>query len=336
MQRSDLFSLLAVIGTAAAIAGADEFDPWKSAAVYELEYAVDLGPLAGRDDVRVWIPLPATNTHQRLLGSVLASPWPARITHDEHGNRFLYLEPDGPQPEPVVHLRWVIERQVHRGRSAPAPPADSPYLKPCRRIPLDGELRSISQRLCRGLDDPGARQRVIYDHVLASMTYSKHGQGWGRGDALWACRAGYGNCTDFHSLLIGLCRCANIPARFVMGFPMPDAAEPTPVRGYHCWAEVYEPGVGWVGIDASEAAKSGRKEAYFGTLPADRIEFTVGRDLRLVPPQAGEPLNYFIYPYAEVAGRPVEQVPWRLQARRLPAPTSTSKAGPTARPAGRP
>jgi hypothetical protein len=29
----------------------------------------------------------------------------------------------------------------------------------------------------------------------------------------------------------------------------------------------------------------------------------MGRDLRLNPPQQGEPLNYFVYPYVEVAGQ---------------------------------
>jgi hypothetical protein len=29
------------------------------------------------------------------------------------------------------------------------------------------------------------------------------------------------------------------------------------------------------------------------------VQFTVGRDIRLDPPQRGDPLNYFIYPYGE-------------------------------------
>jgi len=33
------------------------------------------------------------------------------------------------------------------------------------------------------------------------------------------------------------------------------------------------------------------------------VQFTVGRDLELSPKQSGSPLNYFIYPYVEVAGK---------------------------------
>jgi hypothetical protein len=31
---------------------------------------------------------------------------------------------------------------------------------------------------------------------------------------------------------------------------------------------------------------------------------SMGRDIRLSPAQKGEPLNYFVYPYAELDGRP--------------------------------
>jgi hypothetical protein len=54
------------------------------------------------------------------------------------------------------------------------------------------------------------------------------------------------------------------------------------IEEYHCWTEFYLPGVGWFPIDASEAWKhKERRDLYFGTHPADRIQFTVGRDLEL-------------------------------------------------------
>lgn len=53
-------------------------------------------------------------------------------------------------------------------------------------------------------------------------------------------------------------------------------------------------------MDASEASKNpGRKDQLFGGLDADRIEMTVGRDLRL-PGAKGESINFMVYPYVEV------------------------------------
>jgi hypothetical protein len=46
------------------------------------------------------------------------------------------------------------------------------------------------------------------------------------------------------------------------------------------------------------------KDYYFGNLTADRVMFTVGRDLQLTPRQAGGPVNFLVYPYVEVEGKP--------------------------------
>ncbi len=196
------------------------------------------------------------------------------------------------------------------------------YLAPNKLIPLQGVIRDAALKESRGLETDGEKIRAFYDYIVRTMRYNKSGTGWGQGNAVWACGSKRGNCTDFHSLFIGMARSQGIPARFVMGFPIPsDEAEGT-VSGYHCWAEVYERGRGWLPLDASEAKKSGRADAYFGALPSDRIEFTLGRDLTLEPPQAGEPLNYAIYPYAEADGEPLPKVPFTLRYRRLPAGTA--------------
>jgi transglutaminase-like putative cysteine protease len=77
------------------------------------------------------------------------------------------------------------------------------------------------------------------------------------------------------------------------------------VSGYHCWAELYVRGRGWVPVDASEAWKDpSRRDYYFGHHDADRLEFSRGRQLTLEPAQQGPPLNFFVDPYAEVDGKP--------------------------------
>jgi len=138
----------------------------------------------------------------------------------------------------------------------------------------------------------------------------------GRGDAVWACENKRGNCTDFHSLFIGMLRSQGIPARFLIGFPVPDA-EAGAIPGYHCWAEFLDEKRGWIPVDASEAKKKEMPDAYFGTIPNDRIEFTAGRDIVLSPPQRGEPLNYFVYPYAEAQGKALEPPHAELRFRRM-------------------
>jgi transglutaminase-like putative cysteine protease len=148
--------------------------------------------------------------------------------------------------------------------------------------------------------------RVLYDVVNSHMRYSKEGIGWGEGDAVWACDSRFGNCSDFHSLFISLARSQKIPARFEIGFPLPEKRGEGEIPSYHCWAKFKPQGRGWVPVDISEANKDpSRKEYFFGNLSADRVAFSEGRDLTLVPKQDGPPLNFFVYPYVEVDGKPL-------------------------------
>src|SRR5258708_33998970 len=103
-----------------------------------------------------------------------------------------------------------------------------------------------------------------------------------------------------------MARAKGIPARFVIGFPL--TAKDGDVKGYHCWAEFYVKGRGWIPVDASDASKSSDpavREALFGNLDPDRVQFTVGRDL-VLEPRPAQPLNYLVCPPADPGGTEVE------------------------------
>jgi transglutaminase-like putative cysteine protease len=106
-----------------------------------------------------------------------------------------------------------------------------------------------------------------------------------------------------------MARSQGIPARFAVGFSLPEARGAGVITGYHCWAELYVRGRGWVPVDSSEAAKAlakgdpARKDYYYGHHDENRIEFSRGRNLTLEPAQQAGPLNFFVYPYAEVDGK---------------------------------
>ena len=164
----------------------------------------------------------------------------------------------------------------------------------------DGDLDLVAL-----LEEPLDVARQLYDLVDQHVVYKKEGQGWGRGDTNWVCDSGYGNCTDFHSLFISLARSQELPARFEIGFSIPTDKLEGPIAGYHCWAWFYLDRRGWTPVDISEADKHPElKEYYFGNLTENRVAFSKGRDLVLVPKQDFKPLNFLIYPYVEVDGKP--------------------------------
>ena len=58
-------------------------------------------------------------------------------------------------------------------------------------------------------------------------------------------------------------------------------------------------------MDISEADKAPEKtEYFFGNICQNRFSMSSGRDLVLEPKQQGGPVNFFIYPYLEVDGKP--------------------------------
>ena len=112
------------------------------------------------------------------------------------------------------------------------------------------------------------------------MQYDKSVPGFGLGDIPYCLKVGKGNCTDFHTLFIALARASGIPARWNTGFPLAygdgtPGSPPQEVKGYHCWAEFYAPGAGWVPVDIAEARKHPElKDYFFGGLSGNRILFT--------------------------------------------------------------
>ena len=311
---------LATAVTAAAAAAAAEADAPR-VREFDLTYSAqvqELPPAAKR--VEVWLPYPVSDEHQEVKVTGVSSPYPYEVLQESrHGNSMLHLLVTNPPSREIplsltVHVRRKEYLHNDFAKYDPAAkverPADvEPWLQPDRLVPLDDRIRKLAREVTEGKKTDLERARAIYDYVVATMSYDKSGTGWGNGDIYWACDAKRGNCTDFHALFIGLNRAVGIPARFSIGFPLPPERGQGEVAGYHCWAEFYLAGFGWVPVDASEARKHPEKKAYFfGAHDENRVQFSTGRDLVLNPRQAGAPLNYFIYPFVEVDGQAYSNV----------------------------
>ena len=166
-------------------------------------------------------------------------------------------------------------------------------------------LVSLSPRIRALSDSIGTNHRARYDYVLSLMEYDKTVPGWGNGDSERACDVRKGNCTDYHSLFMSLCRAQGVPAVFEMGYPTKPEGEVDRTGGYHCWAWFYRDGA-WLSVDISEADKNPEKtDFFFGNLDPDRISFSRGRDVKL-PGMQGPALNYLPSgAYVEVDPPPV-------------------------------
>jgi transglutaminase-like putative cysteine protease len=277
---------------------------------------------SGAKRVRIWVPVPQTDQHQTVRLLAIEAPVKTRMTREtEYGNRMMYAEiqnfADG---KAEFSLEFEITRREYsRGDYAHLKRADQePSIVPAAMgrlisadslIPTDGKIKQLAIEVTGHENSTVAKAKAAYDYLFTNMRYDKTGSGWGRGDAVWACDAKRGNCTDFHSPFIGMLRADGIPARFDIGFPVPENKDKGDIAGYHCWAEFYSHKTGWIPVDISEAWKAKEKQDYFfGSVDANRVQLSTGRDVTLSPKQVGPALNYFVYPYVEVDGKPYEKL----------------------------
>jgi transglutaminase-like putative cysteine protease len=300
---------------------------------FSFTYQVHVPANTDAKSSRLWIPLPQNDAFQAVSNLKIESSVGHTEGRDpEYQNPFAVFTPTPAQATAGydVTLLFNATRREHsvnmhspalQNTSAVSPSNDplmKRYLEPDKLVPLNGTIAELSKQQTAGDTTPLQKARHIYDYVVATMRYDKTGEGWGRGDAVWACTSKHGNCTDFHSLFIGMMRSAGIPARFEIGFPLPEGKSEGDIPGYHCWAEFYLNGIGWIPVDASEAWKNPAKRDYFfGAHDDNRVFFTYGRDLVLSPDQKGPALNYFIYPYAESDGQPVKGLTTHFAFRDL-------------------
>jgi transglutaminase-like putative cysteine protease len=302
-MKKVLFAALALLTTTAAFAG--------NAKTFRATYTATINGIPeGTKEVTVWVPLPASKGPQSVRDLAIESPYKwTRHRDDIYGNEYAVATISNPPQDLSVPVRFTAVREEaefgHPYDTKSTARDRERELAANKLVTLSPRVRKLADELTAGKSGTVEQARAIYDYLVVTMKYDKTIPGWGKGDTERACDIKAGNCTDFHSLFISLARAKGIPARFVIGFPL--TAKDGMVKGYHCWAEFWVKGKGWIPVDASEASKSSDPKVrafLFGNLDADRVQFTMGRDL-VLKPKTSEPLNYFIYPHAEVAGQPV-------------------------------
>ena len=335
MKKQNILKLIIVLILGSAFFYFINTDDLGSNKSFQFNYDVILSSNNNDGPIEVWIPIPSTNNVQTITDIKLENSDFNCTEHldDVHHNKYYYcIDEDGLDKEVTIKLSFNVLRFEH-GRVNYKNLDIESYLQPSTMVPVGdiftqiitdnnlnkekvreiynfvlsrmhyGKPKSIDSEYYNDpwLSDEGeygmkgvSRDSVVYLYEQAKIeegTYT-----FGNGNSLYACDIGVGNCTDYHSYFISLCRTLEIPARFHMGFSIPK--EEGNIGGYHCWADYYVKGEGWYPVDISEADKDPSKKNYFfGTLTNNRVEFTTGRDIELV--HRNQPENFFIYPIVE-------------------------------------
>jgi len=306
--------------------------------------------------------MPFQDDRQLIFNRVIQAAYPPEFFRfDDVENELIYLNAPQDRKGQPMSYRYTFDveriedlRNDFSKRQEKAPDAKAEkdlmarWMKPTTLVPLDKSTHSAASGIVGGSDDPLVKARAIYDWLVENVTYidrPRPDEGIGYGNLAFVLKEKKGNSLDFAAAFVGLCRAAGIPARSVVGTWIPLANDTVPIRYYEGWAEFYLKGFGWVPVDpASAHLNLAKRSYYFGALDPNRLAISIGRDIILVPPQAGDPLNYFATPYWEVDSRPmptpgvdvtymfIEEIPNRTgaplpsPARKLSEASSTSSS----------
>ena len=283
---------------------------------FEFVYTLELPELKAA--ARMWLPVATSDAFQTIESTKITAPGTrSMVDEPKHGNKVLVLDLKPEDSGKTIEMRYVVTR-LEKG-SYPEPlPDPAAFLHEDQLVPFTDDIRALGAEAIAGKDTELMKGRALYDHVMDRMSYKKVGEGWGKGDAIYACDSRTGNCSDYHAYFIGVARSVGIPSRFAVGVSIPSSRNDGGISGYHCWAEFYADGKWWP-VDISEADKySNLSSYYFGHHPANRLELSRGRYLVLDAAPASGPISFLAYPLLEVADRPVRVKP-TFSFTRLPA-----------------
>ena len=274
---------------------------------------------------RLWLPYPVSNENQLVENMIITGNYnhSSIQSEQENGIMILYAEWINSQEFPQLTLSFDITRNEIIMKNFPLEEGPLPvdleeYLLPTNLGPITGIVKEHSDEITEGKTTILSKATAIYDYLVEHGERDSNLSFCGDGDVCELLLDLKGKCVDFSSVFVALSRSAGIPAREILGTRIAKDGDIT--GAYHCRAELYLSNYGWVPVDPSDVAKLmlnenlkiddpqviEARDYYFGAQTETYIDLSTGRDIILNPKQESEPLNYFMYPYAEVNGEPLD------------------------------
>ena len=274
---------------------------------------------------RLWIPYPVSNENQKIENISINGNYDYSGIYREatNGNMILYAEWYNPQEFPNLNFSFDIWRSEiflkdFPGKERVLPIDVDKFLLPTILGPTDGIVKENADEITDGLTTILSKATAIYDYLIEHGERDPDLNFCGEGDVCELLQLFRGKCVDFSSVFVALSRSAEVPAREILGTRISKDGDIT--GSYHCRAEFYLPNYGWVTVDPSDVAKLmlnedleindskvvEARDYFFGAQTETYVDLSTGRDIILNPEQDAEPLNYFMYPYAEVNGEPLD------------------------------
>lgn len=232
---------------------------------------------------------PVSDSVQECHGYRLVTEPAAKVEryHDFHFNLVDHFYVKEPHEEMVLETRAEV---TTRASDAAVPAFPVARLGECQRlercydflqrseyVSLGVEVWRVGQDLMSGVSDTWELATRIMGHLHGTFAYEA-GSTTVRTTMEEALRQRRGVCQDFAHVMLGVCRSAGIPARYVSGYlHVPAGAALRGDLASHAWVEVYLPGQGWIGLDPTNNRRADEHH----------VKVAVGRDYADAAPVRG-------------------------------------------------
>jgi transglutaminase-like putative cysteine protease len=293
-------------------------------------YEFEIRAPEGAKEARLWIPYPRTDANQHISDVKVSGNFTKSATREDKRNKteYLYAEWGKIGGTPKLVFSFHVDSRYRKGGplkdGGNAIPDDiRPYLDANQYIPcLDPKITASAKEAVGSAGTVLEKARAVYDWTIAHTFRNPDVKGCGLGRAIetLTMARGGGKCADISSVFVTVLRAAGVPSRDVFGLRIP--GKDGEISGdFHCWSEFYLPGTGWVQADPADVRKAMLieklalgdpktrewTEFFWNGDDLFRIALNRGdRGLVFEPAQQGEPLEYFMYPFAQVDGRTLD------------------------------
>lgn len=279
--------------------------------------SVDLSESSKNQNAEVWILKPTDNNSQKISSITVNG-------ESADQSEYIHAEWDKSNDSKKLTFNFDVEaKEISfknlQSKGEEVPDDIKPFLAPSKFIPIDGKIKEIADEAAKSETTILGKARAVYDWVVVNTKRDPDVRGCGVGIVEQTITKLSGKCADLSSVYVSMARAVGVPSREVFGLRLGKKNDQDMTGGYHCWAEFYLPGTGWVPVDPSDVRKymltekkelaevSELREYYFGSVDEYRVALKYGgRGVVLAPPQKDQPINYLMYPYAEVDGKALD------------------------------
>lgn len=251
---------------------------------FDIEYKANLVSPAN-NDIRIWMAKPANSKLQKIKKfSIL--PVPQKIYQDNQGNKILYFHFKNQEKiEIKFNARAILKQnktKLNRDKILVPKNILGRYIKSEKFLEQTQEIKKLAKEITKNSRNDLDKIKSIFTFIAKNFKYCYPVKK--RGVKNLDLNKLSGDCGEYSSLFVTMCRISGIPARNNTGFVV------FPKHGKiseHGWASVYLKPYGWIDMDPQYASLKKNinigLRKYFGQRTDYRIILINGFNIQLKP-----------------------------------------------------